>query len=167
MGGRDNMGYRSRRDIYSLRFFKISGTAGYLKAEFDSVLPPQGGTPFQPITIDSKFPNTPEFQSSISPEFTFPIGMRYQAKAKVDWIYSSSVHQTFENDPELFQPSYSTFDGSISLEDEDNDWGVSLGVHNLSNKRIKIGGGIGRVPSFGDVNYNAPREWYVNLRKGF
>lgn len=148
-------------------FFKISSTAGYIDAGFDNVIPPGGASPFQPVTVNSKFPNTPEFQSSVSPEFTVPVDSDYLLRGRIDWIFSSSVNQTFENDPELFQKSYHMFDASVVLEDENNDWSLTFGVHNLTDKRIIIGGGIGRVPGFGDKNYNAPREWYLTVRKGF
>jgi len=148
-------------------YFKLAGTAGYIDASFDNVLPPQGPSPFQPITVNSRFPNTPEFQSSLSPEFTIPVSDDRIVSARLDWIYSTKVDQTFENDPELFQPAYHLLHGAITLEDDSNNWGLTLGVHNLTDKRIIIGGGIGRVPGFGDKNYNAPREWYLTLRKGF
>ncbi len=148
-------------------YFRISATAGYIDAGFDSVLPPNASIPFQPVTVDSRFANTPEFQSSVSPEATFPLSGGFQLNLRADWLYSSSVHQTFENDPELFQPSYHLFEASATIEHEKHDWGLTLGVHNLTDKRIIISGGIGRVPGFGDVNYNAPREWYLTLRKGF
>ncbi|MDD9842112.1 MAG: TonB-dependent receptor, partial [Alphaproteobacteria bacterium] len=147
--------------------FRVSATAGYLNAEFDSVLPATGQAAFQPITKDSEFPNAPEFQSSLSPEFTLPLAHGSFLTAKFDWIYSSDVHQTFENDPELFQSSYNIFNGSLSLENEDNDWSMTVGVHNIADERIIIGGGIGRAPGFGDRNFNPPREWFVTLRKGF
>lgn len=147
-------------------YFRVNATAGYIDASFDSVLPPNAVSPFQPITVQSEFPNTPEFQASISPEFTYPVGSG-NIRVLVNWVYSDDVHQTFENDPELFQESYNLLSGSIAYEDEANDWSVTLGAHNLTDKRIILSGGIGRVPGFGDVNYNSPREWYLTLRKGF
>ena len=147
-------------------YFRITTTAGYIDAGFDSVLPPGGALPFQPITKDSEFPNTPEFQSSVTPEFIYPVA-NGNINAQISWIYSDDVHQTFENDPELFQKSYSLVDALIAYRAPQNDWSVTLGVHNLTDKRIIVSGGIGRVPGFGDINYNRPREWYLTLSKSF
>ena len=72
----------------------------------------------------------------------------------MDWFYSSSVHQTFENDPELFQDSHHLLDASIAYADLNGDWSLTLGVHNAADERIVISGGIGRVPGFGDRNFN-------------
>ena len=80
--------------------FRLSASAGWLDAEFDSVLPPTA-LPFQPVTEDSAFPNSPEFQGTLSPEFEFPVN-NGTVRLRVDWIFSDDVHQTFENDPELF-----------------------------------------------------------------
>lgn len=144
---------------------RLSASVGWLDAGFDNVLPPTA-LPFQPVTVDSAFPNAPELQGRLSPQLLLPArsGM---VRLQIDWIYSDDVHQTFENDPELFQDAYSLIDASLSYEGEPSDWAVGLGVHNLTDKRIILSGGIGRAPGFGDVNYNAPREWYVYLRKGF
>ena len=86
---------------------------------------------------------------------------------RADWIYSSGVFQNFENDPELFQSAYNIIDASIAIENTARDWSLTLGVHNLTDRRIIISGGIGRVPGFGDVNFNPPREWYLTFRQGF
>ena len=145
--------------------FSLAASLAWLDAEFDSVLPPTG-RPFQPITINSAFPNAPDFQGAVSPQFEFPAG-RGVIRMRADWIFSGDVHQTFENDPELFQDAYNLLDASIAYEDEDSGWVLTLGGHNLTDKRIIISGGIGRAPGFGDVNYNRPREWYASLRKRF
>ena len=143
--------------------FRVSFTAGWLDSEFDSVLPPTA-LPFQPITENSEFPNSPELQVSMSPELVFPVA-KGEVRLRLDWIYSDDVHQTFENDPELLQDSYDLVDVSISYINDRNNWSVTLGGHNLSNERIIVSGGIGRVPGFGDANYNKPREWYLRLQK--
>ena len=64
---------------------------------------------------------------------------------------------------------FDTFGAPINQNggNESGDWSITLGGHNLTDERIIISGGIGRVPGFGDVNYNRPREWYLSLRKGF
>ena len=138
--------------VYVLNeYFRVSATFGYIDASFDRVLPPGAALPFQPITEASVFPNTPEVQASISPEFNYPVE-NGNIRVQFNWIYSDEVHQTFENDPELFQESYNLLDASIAYENEVNDWSVTLGGHNVTDKRIIISGGIGRVPGFGDVN---------------
>lgn len=147
--------------------FRISATAGYINAGFDTVLEPRGGAVFQPVTVNSTFPNTPEFQASISPEFNVAIDNHIALSWRLDIVYSSKVYQNFENDTELLQDAYTMIDTSIILRNEKDDWSISLGAHNLSDKRIISSGGIGRAPGFGDVNYNAPRELYLTLRKGF
>lgn len=146
-------------------YFSLSATLGYTDAEFDEVLPPLL-VPFQPITVDSRFPNTPEFQSSVSPRVTLPVATG-EVRVGMDWFYSSGVHQTFENDPELFQDSHHLIDASIAYENISGNWSLTLGVHNLTDERIIISGGIGRVPGFGDRNFNRPREWYLSLSKSF
>ena len=93
-------------------YFGLSATLGYTDADFDEVLPPLL-VPFQPITVASRFPNTPEFQSSVSPQLAFPVSTG-EIRLRMDWFYSSSVHQTFENDPELFQGSHHLLDASIA-----------------------------------------------------
>ena len=147
-------------------YFRLNATAAYIDAGFDNVLPPNAASPFQPVTKDSKFPNTPEFQTSISPEFIYPVASG-NVTLSVNWVYSDDVYQTFENDPELFQKSYNLLGAAIGYQNEAGNWSVTLGGHNLTDERIIISGGIGRVPGFGDVNYNRPREWYLSLRKGF
>ena len=150
-------------------YFQLSTSLGYINAEFDSVLPPPAGgvLPFQPITIDSRFPNTPDFQSSVSPELILPISNGHEVRLRADWTFSDEVHQTFENDPELFQDSYHLIDAGITYADPDNGWDLTLGGRNLTDERIIISGGIGRVPGFGDRNFNRPREWYLTFRKSF
>ena len=146
-------------------YFSLSATLGYTNAEFDEVLPPLL-VPFQPITVDSRFPNTPEFQSSVSPRLNYPLPTG-EIRLRLDWFYSSSVHQTFENDPELYQDSHHVLDASIAYADLRGDWSLTLGVHNAADERIIISGGIGRVPGFGDRNFNRPREWFLSLSKNF
>ncbi len=146
-------------------YFSLATTLGYTNAEFDEVLPPLL-VPFQPITVASRFPNTPEFQASVSPRLTLPVATG-EIRLTVDWFYSSSVHQTFENDPELYQNPHHLLDASIAYTDLPGDWSLTLGVHNAADERIIISGGIGRVPGFGDRNFNRPREWYLSLSKNF
>ena len=152
-------------DLVFSDILRLSGSLGWLDAEFNKVLPPTA-LPFQPITVDSAFPNAPKLQSVLSPQLLLPIG-KGAVRLQVDWVYSDDVHQTFENDPELFQDAYSLLDASLSYANERHNWSVTLGAHNLTDKRIVTSGGIGRAPGFGDVNYNPPREWYVRLRMGF
>lgn len=148
-------------------YFQIAATAGYLNAEFDNVLEPQGTIPFQPITVDSEFPNSPDFQSSVSPEFTLPLQNGHEIGLRADWIFSTDIFQTFENFAELEQDSYHLLDASISYGDPENDWSVSLGASNLTDERIIISGGIGAAPGFGDRNFNRPREWRITFKKSF
>ena len=142
------------------KYLSLSSAFGYSDANFDSVLEPGEALPFQPVTVDSKFPNTPTFTSSLSPRFTLG-GEKGKFVTSLDWFYSDGVHQTFENDPELFQGAHHLLDGSMAYSSKKGNWTITGGVHNLTDNRIILSGGIGRVPGFGDRNFNPPRQWYV------
>lgn len=111
----------------------------------------------------------PEWTASGGIEYRMPVPpLGGTITPRIDWFYTGSV--PFDAvDPAFFQGAYSTFNGRITYNNEENGLSVSVGATNLTNKffyrNFFIYNSIGFASTEGQPA--APREWYLKVSKKF
>lgn len=141
-------------------FLSVQGGVGYLDAYYRQVSPTAA-----PVTVNSRFPNVPEWTASASFDADLYDGDAGTLVLHGDWTYKGGHFKDAINTPTLFQEGYSVFGANISFELPDTRWKVSAGVTNLTNERYLLGG-YSDLQQTGATtgNYSRPREWFLKLR---
>lgn len=84
----------------------------------------------------------------------------------VNASYVSEVENDVFNTEVLHQSAYTQVDASLKYEPNDN-WNVTLGGTNLTDKRAIVSGYEAGALPFTISSYNRPREWYLSFGYAF
>ncbi|WP_411817223.1 TonB-dependent receptor [Hyphococcus sp. DH-69] len=142
----------------------IEAGLGYLDAKYKSV---DIRALSAGVTTDTKLQNAPEWTLSASASYSIEAPSLGVFRPRVDWSYRSRVYNDAVNTPLLVQDGYHLLNASIAFEADDSDWGLSLGVKNLT-KEVYLGSGY--IDDFGGLVegvYGRPREWYLTAKYSF
>lgn len=141
----------------------LSANLGLIDAKFTAL------DPGSPVTLDTKFQQTPKAQYSVSGEYVLPLADIGAVTTRLDYAHQSSTQHEISNLPVGFQPAYGLLNGRITFETRNRAWALSLSATNLTNKRYQIGS-IVNVENTVGLNiqqYGRPREWKLSLRYSF
>lgn len=119
------------------------------------------------VDTDSKLQNAPKWTLSASASYAIEASGFGTFRPRVDWSYRSEVFNDAVNTPLLVQDGYHLLNASIAFEADDSNWGISLGVKNLT-KEVYLGSGY--VDDFGGLVegvYGRPREWYLTAKYSY
>lgn len=141
-------------------FLTVQGGLGYLDAYYREVSPTAA-----PVTVNSRFPNVPEWTASASFDAEVFSGDHGTLNLHGDWTYKSGHFKDAVNTATLYQEGYSVFGANFTYELPDDHWTLSAGVTNLTNERYLLGG-YSDLQQTGATTgtYSRPREWFLKLR---
>jgi iron complex outermembrane recepter protein len=142
---------------------------GYINAQYKTIRanPALVSTPEQVISTNSKLPNVPEWQGTISGSYTHPLSNDSSVDIRADLRFSSAVANDAQNSRYLNQAAYQTLNLSAGYAAPDKRWTLRAFVENLTNKRYIVSGDSNFGIGFHEANYNRPREWGVTLGVNF
>ena len=140
---------------------RINAFAGYLDAQYDSLSPRALASG---ITLNSRLPNTSEWQYGASVSYEFAIADGFVLKPHIDWSYRTSLELDSANMPLLHQPGYSLVNAVLTLAPTDDTWALSLSGRNLTDEAYLVSGiaqyNIGEI----EGQYARPQEWALSLK---
>lgn len=122
---------------------------------------------FGVIPAGNKMPNAPDtsYTGLIRYEVPFSNGTAFAAQA--DFKFSDDMYRDAFNDPLLFSPSYTVYNASLTLFDQDGDWSVSLWGRNLGDEVYRTQALAVEFLGLAGVLYGAPRTYGISLRRDF
>ncbi|WP_029548466.1 TonB-dependent receptor [Rhizorhabdus wittichii] len=117
----------------------------------------------QGLTLDSKFVYVSKWTISASGEKEIGLGDNGSLTPHVDWSYRSGFFTNANgiNNPELYQPGYSVFNGNVRWQSDSKTFSLTFGVDNIADKKFRTFGDY--QPSFGFLMqaYDRGRQYYV------
>jgi len=123
----------------------------------------------QGLNLNSKFVYVSKWTVSASGEKEFGLGDNGSVTPHIDWSYRSGFFTNANgiNNPELYQPGYSVFNGNIRWESDSKLFTLTAGVDNIGNKKFRTFGDY--QPSFGFFMqaYDRGRQYYVKAGVSF
>ena len=141
--------------------FRVSFTAGYLDAKYDSIAPT---AQLAGLTIDRKLPKAPRWSTSLSPSYTFQMPNQGRLVPRLDYSFTSEQENDTINTPLLHRPDVRLIDASVTYSTPDDKWQIVGGGTNLTDKRYIVSGQDNSGAGVIYGTYNAPRQWFVSLR---
>ena len=136
----------------------LGASAGYTDAKYTRLSP---GTL---LTLNSKLPNTPDFTSSLTANYT----IRFTSGASLDlngnYSYRAKAFKDAENSPTIAQDAYGLLGAFIRFTPAGGRWDLTVGGANLTDERYLIGGFNTAAVGFAEGVYSRPREVYLRVR---
>jgi len=145
----------------------FTAAAGYLDAKYTRVdAAAFAGITF-PITLASRFVNTPRWTLNGSAEYRFGMAGG-DVSFRGDVQYQTATFKDAANTPGLVQPAYALVNVRLAYQPRDGNWSAALFGRNITDTRY-ITSGVGDIASFGtvEVNFARPAEWGASLKYKF
>lgn len=157
-GGASIMGFELEAQWVPAPTWLVSGSAGYLDAEYDKVRPDTG------LSGDERLPRVSDWTLSAGLSKEFFLGAYGTLKPRLDWSYRSRFSFDTFNLPFVEQEGYHLVNASAYWESSDGRYGLVLAVDNLFDKEYLQTGNY--QPSFGWATnlYSRGREWHLTAR---
>jgi len=138
--------------------WRLNAAVGMTDAKFKQL-----NAGVQGLTLDSKFVFVSKWTVSASGEKEIGLGDKGSVTPHVDWSYRSGFFTNANgiNNPELYQPGYSVFNGNVRWQDDSRTFSLTFGVDNIGDKKFRTFGDY--QPSFGFFMqaYDRGRQYYV------
>ena len=150
----------------------IEAGLGYLDASIDSVrnFPAIGGIDVNTsITTANTLPYTPEFKGSLGVGYTANINT-IAVSPRIDLAYRDETFFDTANTVEIAQTGgVTTFNASVSAEPPNQQWRVTAGVNNATDKVYPIAGNssLPTGTGYAEIAYSRPRYYFVSLMYKF
>jgi iron complex outermembrane recepter protein len=149
----------------------IDASVGYLDAEYTAVLPGvqvvSGPNALQAGTIvGAELPKTPDWKVNVSPRLQAPLGTG-SLLLVADYTYQSESWNNAQRTYLLRRAASDIVNASIGYTSQDEQWSVTLGGTNLTDKRVLTTGNENVAAGLVFGTYNRPREWYLRLGTKF
>ena len=121
----------------------------------------------QGLTLDSKFVYVSKWTISASGEKEIEFSGGGSVTPHVDWSYRSGFFTNANgiNNPELYQPGYSVFNGNVRWQDAAKTFSLTFGVDNIADKKFRTFGDY--QPSFGFFMQALDRGRQYYVKAGF
>jgi iron complex outermembrane receptor protein len=162
-------GFEAELTMIPVDGFEINANVGYLDAGYTDIRANAAlvSTPEQVIDTDTRLPNAPEWQGTISASYTHELDSGAEIDLRSDLQFSSFVANDAQNSRFLNQPAYQTLGASAGYRSPDDTWNARLYVQNLTDERFIISGDSNFGIGFHEANFNRPREWGVAIGFNF
>jgi iron complex outermembrane receptor protein len=149
----------------------IDASVGYLDSEYTSVLPGvqvvSGPNALQAGTIvGAELPKTPEWKANVSPRLQAPLGTG-SLLLVADYTYQSESWNNAQRTYLLRRAASDIVNASIGYTSQHEQWSVTLGGTNLTDKRVLTTGNESVAAGLIFGTYNRPREWYLRVGTKF
>jgi iron complex outermembrane receptor protein len=148
----------------------IDASLGYLDAKLDEVqdVPDLGSqTPSATSQAGDQLPRAPEFEFHIGASYGFDLGGGFTLTPRVDLNYRDAIWFDASND--IGDDSLTTMSGSLTLNNLEDDWRVTVSVENLTDELYLVAGTTSASTATGYTEgiYARPRNVSVTFVKDF
>jgi iron complex outermembrane receptor protein len=139
-----------------------TASLGYIDNEYTELddVEPNG------VTLDSKFPKTPKWSLTLSPQYSFSVGAG-RIILRADYSYRSKVFNDISNSPLVTQEAYGLLGSRLVFVPSSESWELALFGTNLTNEEYLVHGIF--IPSLGPAIGvgGRPREWGLTTKLRF
>lgn len=118
---------------------------------------------------ERKLNGIPEMQGNLGAQYVSNLGSNGSVTTRLDMFHTDEIFYDAFNQPLAAEPSYTTFNGRVTYEAENQDWSVALAVTNLTDEFYFVSKSdfiTGNLSSLAGQP-NRPREWSLSLRRNF
>ena len=139
---------------------RLNLSAGYLNAEYDDFIVPEGVNIGIPKRDFGGYPlqNAPEWTVTAGYQHDFPVGPGHLL-ARLETRYEDSFWGTFAQFRGTEQQDYFKTDASLTYYAADERWSVGLWVKNIENEAVIAAATTGQFGPYANVFLEPPRTW--------
>jgi iron complex outermembrane receptor protein len=119
------------------------------------------------VTLDSKFPKTPKWSLTLSPQYSFGLGNAGKLTLRADYSYRSKIYNDVSNSSLVTQEGYGLLHARMVFLPTSESWELALFGTNLTDEEYLVHGMF--IPSLGPAIGVAgrPREWGLTTKLRF
>jgi iron complex outermembrane receptor protein len=164
-------GFEIEAIVAPARGLTINTSIGYIDANFTevaaSVSRPDVAGPIPGLRegafVGAPLPKTAEWSFNVSPRYEIDLTNGATVVVLADWTHKSEVWNDVARYLPLRRPPSDLVNASISYEEPDGRWNLTLGLTNLTDDRYIVSGGANDAAGVYFGSFNRPREWYARL----
>ncbi len=138
----------------------VNASVGYLDAEYDEVSPEAQAAG---ITTEDKFVFSPEWVSSLGVSYITEFDNGSTLTTRIDGVYKDEQEFEAANTIYTRDEGYVAWNAALKYMDASEEWSLTLGVDNLTDKLYKVGGDANGAIGYENVIYARPRSTYLAL----
>jgi iron complex outermembrane receptor protein len=138
--------------------FTIQSAIGYMNAHYTSTLPDTL------IPLDTPLPKTPKWKASVGPQYILDFEGDRSLRFVANYTFTSKMTNDTLATPELSRPNTRILDISAAYATAGDKYEIVLGGTNVTDTRYVITGQDQVAGGQIQATYNAPAEWYLQLR---
>ncbi len=139
----------------------MNASVGYLDAKYTKLgnVALAGG-----LTKDDLLVNVPKWSANAGGTYSIPLSNDNEFSVHADYLYKSKIARDTLNTPELVTASFGVLNATLNYGPNDDQWQVTLGGENLTDKRYILSGNNNPAVGVISATYSAPRTWYLRLK---
>ena len=162
-GEAENWGFEAELLANPAPDLLVSFGIGYLDAEYKEFI----NAANEDVSGDLTPINSPDLTGNLGFQYTHSLGWASLILG-ADMSYRSDYFVDINNHDALHQDNFTLLNASATLEGEDGQWSVSLGVKNLTDEEyITHGFDLTAFPGIGLAYYGQPRTYRIQARYRF
>lgn len=157
-------GFEIEAEVVPSRFFRVSGTLGYLDAAYDNFVTRTSPT----TTIDYSgrpLVYSPKWNGSITATGTFDVGGG-KSDASVQYVYNGPRWGNYTQAPSERLDAYSLVNANLNWSPADAKWSIGVWARNLFDKRY-LSLALDAPPLFSEGLFGNPREFGIDFKFNF
>ena len=144
--------------------FRADFTLGLLDANIDFLAGGSLDAGDYTIFPSDQLPYTPETNYTVGLTWRAPLGNGANITSRLDWIHTDDMKFRLEPHPDMFHPAYDRANLSATYNSAAQDWGLTLGIRNLTDEIYSTAGQIGGDNAVSARNVSRPREAYLRFQ---
>lgn len=133
---------------------------GFTDAEYDEV---SEDAQAAGITSDDEFVFTPKHNGSLGVSYMFELNSGAYLSTRLDAVYKSSQEFEAANSDYVRAEGYAAYNAALVYTSPNDDYKITLGVENLTDKIYKLGGDANNAIGYENVIYSRPRNYYLSV----
>ena len=138
--------------------FTIQSAFGYMDAHYTETLPDTE------IPLNTPLPKTPKWKASLGPEYVLTFEGDRSLRFVANYTFTSKMTNDTLATPELSRPNTRILDLSVAYATAGDKYEIVLGGTNVTDTRYVITGQDQVAGGQIQATFNAPAEWYLQLR---
>ncbi len=135
----------------------ISTSFGYIHTKYTKL------SETSRIQPGNHFQKTPKWMFNLSADYTMSINDDFSLFWKGSYSFKSDIYHNATNTALLRQPSVHLVNTSLTVDFNDRNWSIAIGVNNLLNEEYIISGFDQPGVGFTEATFPRPRNWYLSL----
>lgn len=150
-----------------LHGLSLQSAVGYMNAHYTQTLPGTGISATDALPLNTPLPKTPKWKVSIGPEYIYSLSADRQLRFVGNYTFTSAMSNDIADTPLLARPNTKILDLSAAYVTAGDKYEVVVGGTNVTNVRYVITGQDQVAGGQVQATFNAPREWYLQLKGRF